>query len=146
MHAGIQPPPGSKHPPPPPGADTPTADTPPPESSACWDIRATSGWYASYWNAFLFFLLPANVVCEGYVFAGVCLPSPLPGRPPTREIPHPPAKETPLPGRPPHQGDPPAKETPLPGRPPTRETPSSRPTPRGGGKLRGDQVQAHSQG
>ena len=22
-------------------------------SSACWEIRATSGWYASYWNAFL---------------------------------------------------------------------------------------------
>ena len=24
-----------------------------PPSSACWEIRATSGWYASYWNAFL---------------------------------------------------------------------------------------------
>ena len=24
-----------------------------PGSSACWDIRETSGWYASYWNAFL---------------------------------------------------------------------------------------------
>ena len=22
-------------------------------SSACWEIQATSGWYASYWNAFL---------------------------------------------------------------------------------------------
>ena len=26
----------------------------PPHSSACWEIRATSGRYASYWNAFLF--------------------------------------------------------------------------------------------
>ena len=25
-----------------------------PRSSACWEIRATSGWYASYWNSFLF--------------------------------------------------------------------------------------------
>ena len=25
-----------------------------PQSSACWEIRATSGWYASYWNAFVF--------------------------------------------------------------------------------------------
>ena len=25
-----------------------------PRSSACWEIRATSGRYASYWNAFLF--------------------------------------------------------------------------------------------
>ena len=28
----------------------------PPGSSACWEIRATSGRYASYWNAYLFFL------------------------------------------------------------------------------------------
>ena len=26
---------------------------PPPGSCACWEIRATSGRYASYWNAFL---------------------------------------------------------------------------------------------
>ena len=32
---------------PPPGAD-------PPLRSACWEIRATSGRYASYWNAYLF--------------------------------------------------------------------------------------------
>ena len=25
-----------------------------PQHSACWEIRATSGWYASYWNAILF--------------------------------------------------------------------------------------------
>ena len=32
---------------------TPWAGTPP-RSNACWEIRATSGRYASYWNAFLF--------------------------------------------------------------------------------------------
>ena len=51
---------GSRHPP---GADTPQADThhgqtPPradtPQSSACWEIRAITGRYASYWNAYLF--------------------------------------------------------------------------------------------
>ena len=38
------------------GTPTPWAGTPqpPPPSSACWEIRATSGRYASYWNAFLF--------------------------------------------------------------------------------------------
>ena len=38
----------------PPGRYTSGRYTPPPGSSACWEIRATSGWYASYWNAFLF--------------------------------------------------------------------------------------------
>ena len=53
----------------PPGPDTPPGTrytaTPPqtrhtpwdqvhPQTSACWEIRATSGRYASYWNAFLF--------------------------------------------------------------------------------------------
>ena len=28
---------------------------PPPPSSSCWEIRATSGRYASYWNAHLFY-------------------------------------------------------------------------------------------
>ena len=48
----------------PPGPGTPWAGTHPrpgtlpgdryaPRSSACWEIRATSGRYASYWNAFL---------------------------------------------------------------------------------------------
>ena len=32
------------------------------------------GWYTSYWNSFL--LPPANKVCEGYVFTGVCLSTP----------------------------------------------------------------------
>ena len=48
----------SRHPP---GADTPReVDTPreadPPLRSACWEIRATSGWYPSYWNAYLLLL------------------------------------------------------------------------------------------
>ena len=42
-HASLVPPPLD---PPMPWAGTP-------QSSACWEIRATSGRYASYWNAFL---------------------------------------------------------------------------------------------
>ena len=38
---------------PPPGADTPS----PSWCSACWEIRATSGRYASYWNAILFLVM-----------------------------------------------------------------------------------------
>ena len=56
-----QTPPRSRYPP---GADTPTweqtpsrADTPSwgrhPPCSACWEIRAICGWFASYWNAYL---------------------------------------------------------------------------------------------
>ena len=44
-------PPGQVHPPPQ-GPGTPPRTTYPP-CSACWEIRATSGRYASYWNAFL---------------------------------------------------------------------------------------------
>ena len=36
----------------------------PPGSSACWEIRATSGWYASYWNVFLLFEFSQNVFIE----------------------------------------------------------------------------------
>ena len=39
---------------PPHQAGTPPGQVQPPTSSACWEIRATSGRYASYWNAFLF--------------------------------------------------------------------------------------------
>ena len=35
------------------GADTPLGSRHPPGHSACWEIRATSGRYASYWNVFL---------------------------------------------------------------------------------------------
>ena len=37
----------------PPEADTPQKQTFPPRK-ACWEIRSTSGRYASYWNAILF--------------------------------------------------------------------------------------------
>ena len=37
----------------PPGPDTPSGPGTSPRSSACWEIRATSGRYASYWNALL---------------------------------------------------------------------------------------------
>ena len=37
----------------PPWAGTPPRQVHPPGSSACCEIRATSGRYASYWNAFL---------------------------------------------------------------------------------------------
>ena len=42
------------------GPGTPRSRNPldqaPPQSSACWEIRSTSGQYASYWNAILFFI------------------------------------------------------------------------------------------
>ena len=47
-----------------PGPGTPSL---PAESSACWEIRATSGRYVPYWNAFLLSLNSANSVktfCE----------------------------------------------------------------------------------
>ena len=56
VHAGIADTPGSRQPPqeqiPPLGADTPPPQEqiPPPQ----WEIRPTSGRYASYWNAYLF--------------------------------------------------------------------------------------------
>ena len=72
VHAGIPTlPPGSRHPPgsrppsgsrpPPLGADPPRSRHPPPGSrpplcSACWEIRAISWRYASYWNAILFYM------------------------------------------------------------------------------------------
>ena len=40
----------------PPWQVDPPAGTPP-WSSACWEIRSTSGRYASYWNAFLFIVI-----------------------------------------------------------------------------------------
>ena len=39
---------------PPLGPGTPPGTRTTPQSSACWEKRATSGRYASYWNAFLF--------------------------------------------------------------------------------------------
>ena len=42
----------------------PQEQTSPPGSSACWDIRATRGWYISYWNAFLFSLKFPPILAE----------------------------------------------------------------------------------
>ena len=43
-----------------------------PRSSACWEIRATSGRYASYWNAFLFSMRTESLGHRG-VFAALTL-------------------------------------------------------------------------
>ena len=45
----------------PPGADTPGRRHPP--RSACWEIRPTSGRYASYWNAIV-----SLIIFSGYLF------------------------------------------------------------------------------
>ena len=114
----------------------------------------------------LFLLLPpANVVCEGYVFTGVCLstvgeglPQCMLGDPPTRETPlnplpgRPPLPGDHLPGRPPPgrhpcQGDPLPGRPPLAGRPPARETPHQEDTPARETPLPGrPPLQAHTQG
>ena len=52
VHAEIPPPQEQT---PPPGADTPPEQTSPPRSSACWEIWATSGRYASCWNAMVYY-------------------------------------------------------------------------------------------
>ena len=51
-----------------PWAGTPPRQVHPPGSSACWEIRATSGRYASYWNAFLFIYLNWDDFCEAPFF------------------------------------------------------------------------------
>ena len=57
VHAGIPPPrPGRQ--PPRPGRHPPGTRQAPPQSRAYWEIRSTCGWYASYWNAVLLFILP----------------------------------------------------------------------------------------
>ena len=54
-------PPWTRYTPPRPGTPPdqvhPLDQVHPPGSSACWEIWATSGWYASYWNAFLLFFI-----------------------------------------------------------------------------------------
>ena len=71
---------------------------------------------------FIEFLPPANVVCEGYVFTGVCLSTGGVGIPRTPPVDGPPGMETPPDGdtpgwRSPRDGEPPGIETP-PGEPP----------------------------
>ena len=46
-------PPSWSRPPPRKQRQAPSQEQTPPKSSACWEIRATSGRYASYWNAIL---------------------------------------------------------------------------------------------
>ena len=50
-HMGTPPTPGAD----PPDQAPPGSDTP--QRSACWEIQATSGRYASYWNAVLFMFM-----------------------------------------------------------------------------------------
>ena len=64
------------HPSPPPGryplsGTPPWAGTPPFRSSACWEIRATIGRYASSWNAFL--LWEIFFVCHKVGALFVCI-------------------------------------------------------------------------
>ena len=47
----------------PPGADPPLGSRPP-LCSACWEIRSTSGRYASYWNAILFKIIYRSLYCK----------------------------------------------------------------------------------
>ena len=62
-------PPRSRHPP---EQTPPRADTPAPLHSACWEIRSTSGRYASYWNAILlsinFIYTKVEDLVANYVF------------------------------------------------------------------------------
>ena len=63
LHAGIHPLFQSRHPPleqtlpraDPPVADPPGVAPPPRWLSASWEIRLTSRWYTSYWNAYLLY-------------------------------------------------------------------------------------------
>ena len=147
--------------------------TPPSPFSQPWDLTVqgrphgyfvylASGWFASYWNAFLFISVAASYVVvsifmnlliitarkrslgQGYIFTGIChsvnrgvclsacWDTPLQGNP--------------TPGRLPLQGDPlPSRETPAPpGRPPSRETPLQAHTQ--GGILRGSDPGPHPRG
>ena len=51
-------PPGTRHPP----------RSRPPQRSVCWEIRATSGRYASYWNAilFIFIFAPSPLITKSF--------------------------------------------------------------------------------
>ena len=113
------------------------ADTPlgrhPPGSSACWEIWATSGRYASYWNAYLLFLPAATKLGQGNIFTSICpqsgegcLPQCMLGYPPPRSG-TPPPPPPPDQAQPPGPGtSPPPEQTPPPGadtHPPQEQTP-----------------------
>ena len=101
-----------------------------PRSSACWEIRATSGRYASYWNAFL---LPSATKLWPRLFLHVCVilcviplgretPSGQGGTPPSGQGGTPPPSGQ---GEPPGSRPPPAGRTP-PGADTTPPPPGSR--------------------
>ena len=75
-------------------------------------------------------LPPANVVCEGYVFTGVCLSTG------GRGMENPPGWRTPPDGEPPLDGEPPGWRTPQP--PPDGEPPGWRTPPDGEPPLDGE--------
>ena len=52
----------------PPPRKTPQDNRPPPRGSASWEIRATSGRYASYWNAYLFIQFLENFSFLAFFF------------------------------------------------------------------------------
>ena len=65
-------PPDQVHPPrtrytPPRTRYTPQEQTPP-WCRACWEIRSICGWYASYWNAILYYYQPQRSCGQGNVF------------------------------------------------------------------------------
>ena len=61
----------------PPWADAPQEQTPPEAvtllHSVCWEIRATSGQYASYWNAYLFWHVQCSCKVLAFVFWFFCV-------------------------------------------------------------------------
>ena len=65
-------------------ADTLPGNRHPPRSSACCEIRATSGRYASYWNAILYLMLPTHsdftLKQQGNIFRGVSHVQPIDNR------------------------------------------------------------------
>ena len=83
------------------------------------------------------YLPPANVVCEGYVFTGVCLSTRGGGSASVHAGMSPQEADPPQEAHPPKRQTPPKKQTlPQEADPPKRQTPQeqtpSRPTPKGG--------------
>ena len=117
VHAGIHPP----------KQTPPWEQTPPVVDSACWEIQATSGQYASCWNAYL--LLPATKFGQGYIFTGVCDSVHRGvGIPACTEADHPPTPHPPGADTPPDQTSP-RPDTPRADTPPGADTPQSRHPP-----------------
>ena len=62
-----QAPPQTRHTPVP-WEQTPPDQAPPSQRSACWEMRTTSGRYASYWNAILYLVYCSSVKINLFVF------------------------------------------------------------------------------